>query len=519
MHRPRPFALIILDGWGHREEPSANAIAQAKKPHWDSLLANHPHTLISGCGACVGLPDGQMGNSEVGHLNMGAGRIVHQDLTRIDLAIKNGEFFINPILTSAVDQAVKSKQAIHILGLLSPGGVHSHEEHIQAMIKLAHTRGASKVYFHAFLDGRDTPPKSAKSSLSALEKYCSELKCGKIVSLIGRFYAMDRDKRWERIEKTYDLLTQGKALFHVKDAVSGLELAYQRGETDEFVKATSIHAEDASPIFINDNDTVIFMNFRADRAREITRALTDKNFNGFTRKIWPKIHFVTLTEYDSTFDVKIAYPPERLDNILGQYLSSLNLQQLRIAETEKYAHVTFFFNGGIEHPYPGEDRILIPSPHVLTYDLKPEMSAYEVTDALIKAIESQKYDVIICNFANPDMVGHTGNLPAAIQAIETIDTCLGKIIPALKKAGGEALITADHGNAEMMFDDKTGQPHTAHTHEWVPLVYVGSRPAKVNKKNGILSDIAPTMLYLMGLAQPQEMTGETIFKWNVHEIF
>ena len=511
MQRPRPFALIILDGWGHREDTHANAIAQAHKPHWNQLLATYPHMLISGSGRCVGLPDGQMGNSEVGHLNMGAGRVVHQDLTRIDLAISDGNFFKNPVLTAAVDYAIQQQKAVHILGLLSPGGVHSHEQQIQAMIKLAAERGATRIYIHAFLDGRDTPPQSAKSSLLALEKYCATLQAGQIASLIGRYFAMDRDKRWERIQKAYDLFTQGKAAFQATDAVTGLELAYRRGETDEFVQPTAIHAPNTQPITIENGDAVIFMNFRADRAREITHAFIDKDFQAFPRKIAPQVNFVTLTEYDATFNTPVAYPPERLDNMLGEYLSSLGLHQLRIAETEKYAHVTFFFNGGIEQPSPGEDRILIPSPKVATYDLKPEMSAPEVTAELVKAIHSQKYDVIICNFANPDMVGHTGNLPAAIQAIETIDICLGKIITALQSVGGEALITADHGNAELMFDEKTGQPHTAHTHELVPLIYMG-RSAEISKKNGVLSDIAPTLLYLLGIAQPKEMTGQTLFK-------
>ncbi len=517
MQRPRPLALIILDGWGYREDFHANAIAQAKKPYWDYLWASYAHTLISGCGRCVGLPDGQMGNSEVGHLNMGAGRIVHQDLTRIDLAIADGDFFANPALVSTVDQAIKNQKAIHILGLLSPGGVHSHELQIQAIVKLAVEQGAKDVYIHAFLDGRDTPPQSAKASLIALEKYCNELKCGKIASLIGRYFAMDRDNRWERIQTAYDLLMLGDAFCYATNAVEGLELAYQRGETDEFVKPTSIHSEQDVPVTVQDGDAVIFMNFRADRAREMTRALTDPNFNGFARKKWPQIDLVTLTEYDASLKVKMAYPPERLDNIFGEYLSSLGMRQLRIAETEKYAHVTFFFNGGVEAPYPGEDRLLIPSPKVATYDLKPEMSAYEVTDALVKAIANEKYDVIICNFANPDMVGHTGNLPAAIKAIETIDDCLSRIIPALQKVGGEALITADHGNAELMFDETTQQPHTAHTHEQVPLIYVG-RKAVVNKTDGILSDIAPTMLYLMGLSNPKEMTGKTIFKCGEHSL-
>jgi 2,3-bisphosphoglycerate-independent phosphoglycerate mutase len=507
--RPRPLALIILDGWGHREETEANAIAQACKPHWNELLATYPHTLISGSGRCVGLPEGQMGNSEVGHLNMGAGRIVHQDLTRIDLSIAQGDFFQNNVLTKAVDHAVKNQKAVHILGLLSPGGVHSHEQQIQAMIKLAAERHATQVYFHAFLDGRDTPPKSAGSSLTALTEYCKQLGTGQIASLIGRYYVMDRDKRWDRVQTAYDLLTEGKADYHASNAMAGLTLAYERGETDEFVKATTIYAEDKQPITVQDGDCVIFMNFRADRAREITQAFIDKDFHGFTRAVWPNVNFVTLTEYDATFAVPIAFPPERLDNLLGEYLSSLGLNQLRIAETEKYAHVTFFFNGGVETPYSNEDRILIPSPKVSTYDLKPEMSAFEVTDALVNAIKTEKYDVIICNFANPDMLGHTGNLAAAIQAIEVIDTCIGRIITALHDVGGEAIITADHGNAEMMFDHCTGQPHTAHTQELVPFIYVGRR-ARICKTDGILSDIAPTMLYLLGIAQPNEMTGKSI---------
>ncbi len=509
---PHPLALIILDGWGYREETAANAIAAANKPHWDYLWGHYPHTLISGSGRCVGLPDGQMGNSEVGHLNMGAGRVVHQDFTRIDLAIENGEFFTNPTFVTAIDQAKKTNKAIHIFGLLSPGGVHSHENQIHALLDLAAQKQAPPVYIHAFLDGRDTPPRSALASLKKLEQHCQATGCGQIASLIGRYYAMDRDKRWDRIEKAYDLLASGIAEYHAEDAIAGLQLAYERGENDEFVKATSIHAANATPTAIADGDTVIFMNFRADRAREITHAFIDQHFDGFTRKQWPQLNsFITLTEYDANFNVCVAFQPERLDNILGQYLSKLGLKQLRMAETEKYAHVTFFFNGGVEKAYPGEDRILIPSPQVATYDLQPEMSAYELTDKLVAEIHRKKYDVIICNFANPDMVGHTGNLAATVKAIETIDACLAKITHALLDAGGEALITADHGNAEKMFDDHTGQPHTAHTTERVPLIYVG-RPAQPIKTNGILSDIAPTMLRLMGIAQPPEMTGMPLFE-------
>lgn len=510
--RPRPMTLIILDGWGHRENLEANAIAAAQKPHWDDLWLHYPHTLISGSGHCVGLPDGQMGNSEVGHLNMGAGRIVHQDFTRIDLAIENGDFFHNEVFLQALHDAITAHKAVHIMGLLSPGGVHSHEKQIHALIKLASQLNITKLYLHPFLDGRDTPPRSALASLTALEDYCHQQQCGQVASLIGRYYAMDRDKRWERIHKAYDLLVEGKADFHASSAKQGLELAYARGENDEFVQATSIHPPYTPPVTIEDGDVVIFMNFRADRAREITEAFIEPHFQGFIRNKKPKLeHYVCLTEYDARFNAAVAFKPSTLTNILGEYLSHLGLKQLRIAETEKYAHVTFFFNGGIESPYPGEERILIPSPKIATYDLQPEMSALPLTERLINEIKSQQYDVIICNFANPDMVGHTGNFAATVKAIETIDYCLGKIISALKEVGGEALITADHGNAELMFNHNNNQPHTAHTSELVPFLYVG-RPAIIDKKNCKLSDIAPTMLYLMGLPLPKEMTGQPILK-------
>lgn len=511
-NRPRPLALIILDGWGYRENPTANSIAAAKKPNWDQLWKNYAHTLISGSGRCVGLPDGQMGNSEVGHLTMGAGRVIHQDLTRIDLAIEDGSFFQNPVLLEALNKAKETGKAVHVLGLLSPGGVHSHEKHIQAVVKLAANLQVSSLYLHPFLDGRDTPPSSAMASLQALDATCKNFQCGKIASLIGRYYAMDRDKRWERVEKAYDLLTIGKADFSAQSAEKGLELAYARGETDEFVQATSIHSPNESPITINDDDVVIFMNFRADRAREITQSLIDPDFHGFVRKKWPHLgDFVCLAEYDARFAAPIAFKTQPLTHLLAECISHAGLRQLRIAETEKYAHVTFFFNGGVEPPYLGEERILIPSPKVATYDLKPEMSAPELTDRLVDEIRSGQFDVIICNFANPDMVGHTGNFDAAVKAIETIDECLGKIVKALKEVGGEALITADHGNAECMFDSETNQPHTAHTSDPVPLIYVG-RDAKIVNQEGKLSDIAPTMLYLLGLSVPDEMTGKKLLE-------
>jgi 2,3-bisphosphoglycerate-independent phosphoglycerate mutase len=509
---PRPFVLIILDGWGYREEKDANAIAAAIKPQWDSLWENYPHVTISGSGKCVGLPDGQMGNSEVGHLNMGAGRVVHQDFTRIDHAIATGEFATNTVLTKTLSEVKQQNKALHIFGLLSPGGVHSHENQIMALVKLAAQHQLTKVYVHAFLDGRDTPPRSASASITELTRLCAKENCGTIASLIGRYYAMDRDKRWDRIQTAYDLLTTGISEYNADDALIGLQMAYERGENDEFVKPTSIHGPHQKPVRIMDGDTIIFMNFRADRARELTQAFIDDNFTGFKRGARPQLNkFVTLTEYDQTFNLPVVFAPERLTNILGDYLSRLGLHQLRIAETEKYAHVTFFFNGGEEKPNLNEDRILIPSPRVATYDLHPEMSAPELTDKLVQAIHSGIYDVIICNYANPDMVGHSGNFAATIKAIETIDACLTKVTRALSMAGGEALITSDHGNAELMFDKNTGQPHTAHTNEQVPVVYYG-RPAQPAKTNGILSDIAPTLLYLMGIPIPPEMTGVPLFK-------
>lgn len=512
IQRPRPLVLIILDGWGYRKEEKANAIAAARKPCWDEMCKNYPHALITGSGHSVGLPVGQMGNSEVGHLNMGAGRIVNQDLTRIDLAIDNGDFFQNEVLVNAFLAAKHANKAVHVMGLLSPGGVHSHEKHIQAVVELAANLNVPALYLHALLDGRDTPPKSAAASIKALESLCQHLGCGKIVSLVGRYYAMDRDKRWERVAQAYDLIALGKAPYQAATAEEGLQQAYLRNETDEFVSPTCIHDPKDPPIQVEDGDTIVFMNFRADRARELTRAFIEPDFKEFPRTKWPKLaNFVCLAVYDKRFNLPIAYPPQELTNILAECLSNLGLKQLRIAETEKYAHVTFFFNGGIEKPFPGEDRLLIPSPKVATYDLHPQMSAPELTDRLIEAIESDQYDVIISNFANPDMVGHTGNFDATVTAIETVDTCLGRIITALKAVGGEAIITADHGNAEQMFDYATNQPHTAHTSDPIPFIYVG-RSAKIVKEDGKLSDISPTMLYLLSISQPPEMTGKTLLE-------
>jgi len=484
--------LVILDGYGYRPTEKYNAIASAKKPNWNYLWDHYPHCFIDGSGHAVGLPDAQMGNSEVGHLNIGAGRVVYQEFTRIDKAIETGEFAENPVFNQEFERVNKTDSAVHIMGLLSPGGVHSHEDQILAMIKLAQAKNIKKIYFHAFLDGRDTPPKSALPSLLKLEKNTGI----KISSIMGRYFAMDRDKRMERTEAAFDLLTQNKAEFTANSAEQGLKSAYARGETDEFVKPTLI-----TPVKINPNDAVFFMNFRSDRARQLTKMFLDHNFS----------HFVSLTLYADTLKTKVAFPPQVLKNTLGEYLAHLGLKQLRIAETEKYAHVTFFFNGGIEKPYEGEERILIPSPKVATYDLQPEMSAPELTDALVKAILSKKYDFIVCNYANPDMVGHTGNFDATVKAIECIDECLGKIYGALKQTQSEMLITADHGNAECMFDETTHQPHTAHTSDPVPFLYIG-RKARIISDHGVLSDIAPTILYLLNLPEPKEMTGKNLIQ-------
>lgn len=500
----RPLALIIMDGWGYSEDPENNAIYTAKTPVWDQLWDNHPHTLIDASGAGVGLPGDQMGNSEVGHLNIGAGRVVYQEFTRVTKAIEDGDFFTNSVLTDAVDAASQKEKAVHILGLLSPGGVHSHEEHLQAMVELAVKRGVKKVYVHAFLDGRDTPPKSAQASIEAMEQTFSNIGGGQFASLIGRFYAMDRDQRWNRVAKAYELITEANAEFEATSAIQGLEMAYSRDETDEFVQATRILDAEGQAIKVEDGDSIVFMNFRSDRARELTECFVQPDFDSFekSRRIALSA-FVTLTEYKKDFTAPIAFPSEKLNNVLGAYVSSLGLKQLRIAETEKYAHVTFFFNGGQDLPFEGEDRILVPSPKIDTYDAQPSMSAPEVADRLADAIRSNQYDVIICNFANADMVGHTGNFQAAVQAIEALDDCLGKVWGALKEVGGEMLVTADHGNAERMLNKKTGQPHTAHTSNLVPFIYAGREAHCAD--SGRLSDIAPTMLSLMGLEIPSEM--------------
>jgi 2,3-bisphosphoglycerate-independent phosphoglycerate mutase len=505
----RPVILIVLDGWGYSEKTDYNAIHSAHKPVWDNLWNTYPHTLIRGSGTEVGLPEDQMGNSEVGHLNLGAGRIVYQEVTRVNRALKSNKFFTNKVLTEAVDTAIKSGKALHVLGLLSAGGVHSQETHILSMIEMAVQRGASKVYLHAFFDGRDTPPKSARESIKKAEETFLQLGNGRFASVIGRYYAMDRDQRWERTQSAYDLISQGKSDYIALSAQEALEAAYERGETDEFVKATAIVPQGMQPVQVEDGDIVVFMNYRSDRARQVTRSFIDDDFTGFQRDARPKLgQFVTLTEYSADFNIPVAFPPKALSNVFGEYIAELGLKQLRIAETEKYAHVTFFFNGGREQPFEGEDRILVPSPKVATYDQQPEMNAPELTNQLVNAINSAKYDVIICNYANPDMVGHTGNFNAAVKAIETIDTCLDRVVNATREAGGEIIITADHGNAEQMRGEGTGQAHTAHTFNPVPFIYVG-RPARI-ASGGALSDVTPTMLYLMGIAQPKEMDGTSL---------
>ncbi|UDG81537.1 2,3-bisphosphoglycerate-independent phosphoglycerate mutase [Candidatus Profftia lariciata] len=506
----KTMVLLILDGYGYREEKQDNAILNAKRPIMEHLWKEYPHTLISASGLDVGLPDGQMGNSEVGHVNLGAGRIVYQDLTRIDKDIEEGNFFLNKELIHAIDKAVSLNKAVHIMGLLSPGGVHSHEKHIIATIQLAVKRYAEKIYLHAFLDGRDTPPRSAKNTLKKFMDIFSKIKKGRIASLIGRYYAMDRDNRWDRIKLAYDLLTTAKGEYIADNAVTGLEDAYLRNENDEFVRPTIIKAVDEDDVIMQNGDVLIFMNFRADRARQITRAFVDKNFNGFQRKNIVKLsNFVMLTQYANDINAKCAYLPVLLKNTFGEWLMKHKKKQLRISETEKYAHVTFFYNGGIEQQFKGEDRILINSPKVATYDLKPEMNSAKLTTKLITAINSRKYDAIICNYPNGDMVGHTGIYNATVQAIEILDDCIGQVVKAVKNINGQLLITADHGNAELMKDPITGVAYTAHTNLPVPLIYIG-KPAKVIE-GGKLSDIAVTMLIMMNMEVPQEMTGKPLF--------
>ncbi|MBN2646655.1 MAG: 2,3-bisphosphoglycerate-independent phosphoglycerate mutase [Thiotrichales bacterium] len=511
----RPTGLIILDGWGHREETAFNAIAQANTPNFDKLMAENPNTLISTSGLDVGLPHGQMGNSEVGHLNLGAGRVVYQDLTRIQKDIDDGRFSQNNALLNAIDKSVERGRAVHIMGLLSDGGVHSHISHLKAAMTLAVQRGA-KALLHIFTDGRDTAPQSALQYIEEMEQHLEAIGGGRIVTVTGRFYALDRDNRWERIQEAYNVICCGEAQFSANSAKEAVEMAYARGETDEFIQPTVILSKKGKTARVKDGSSMIFMNYRSDRARQITSAFIMSDFGDFHRCKVPVLSaFVTLTEYNKNFEnfgASIAYRPNKLKNTFGEYVSNLGLTQLRIAETEKYAHVTFFLNGGIEAPYKGEERILVPSPKVRTYDLQPEMSIVELTEKLIEAIESDKYDTFICNIANPDMVGHTGNFPACIKAVEAVDLALGKILAAIEKAGGQCIVTADHGNMEMLQDPITGEPFTSHTTFPVPFAYFGPRKEIALRSGGRLPDVIPTLLDMMEIPQPEEMDGVSLIQ-------
>ncbi len=495
---------MILDGYGLGEKNAGNAIAAAKTPNLDKIFLSCPHSTLVSSGESVGLPDGQMGNSEVGHLNIGAGRIVYQDLTRITKSIREGDFKKNKILLGVMENVRANNSSLHLMGLLSDGGVHSHISHLYALLGLAKEQGLKNVFVHAFLDGRDVAPKSALAYIKNAEEKMKEL-CGEFATISGRYFSMDRDKRWDRVEKAYDAMTGGIGAT-AQNASLAVESAYSHGETDEFVTPTVILKNNNPAGIISDRDSVIFFNFRSDRAREITRTLIDENFRDFKRKQFPRTHFVCFTQYDETFNVPVAFPPEHLRNILSDVLSTHHLKQLRIAETEKYAHVTFFFNGGEETPFPGEDRLLIPSPKIPTYDLQPEMSAFLVTDEVGKAILSRKYDIIILNYANLDMVGHTGVFKATVKATEAIDQCIGRVFSAIKNTGGVLVITADHGNAEKMLDEDGGI-HTAHTSNPVPFIICKN---EITLRDGILADIAPTLLDMLGIEKPKEMTGRSL---------
>lgn len=500
----KPTMLMILDGFGLSNRTEGNAIAAANTPALDEIFSKYPKTRLDACGLAVGLPDGQMGNSEVGHLNIGAGRIVYQELTRITKSIEDGDFFENPALNQAMDHALARGSVLHLLGLLSDGGVHSHISHLFALLDMAKKKGLSKVLVHCFLDGRDVPPRCAGNYIAALQSHMDFIGLGQIATISGRYYAMDRDKRWDRVEKAYDAMTLDQG-YEAATGCAAVDHAYDRDENDEFVLPTVTGAG-----MVNNGDAMIMYNFRPDRAREITRAFVDRDFEGFNRKkTIDDLCYVCMTQYDASMpNVEIAFPPQKLTNTFGDYIASLGLSQLRIAETEKYAHVTFFFNGGVEAPCSGEDRILVPSPQVATYDLQPEMSAEEVTERVLEQIEADRYDCIVLNFANADMVGHTGIMEAAVKAIETLDACVPRIIDAVLAKGGQILLTADHGNADCMTDEN-GHVVTAHSLNQVPLVHIANQPSKL-AEGGKLADIAPTLLHLMGLAVPQEMTGRSL---------
>ena len=507
----KPTVLMILDGYGLNKTCEHNAVCQARTPVMDQLMSQCPFVPGNASGMAVGLPDGQMGNSEVGHLNMGAGRIVYQELTRITKSIEDGDFFAGPEFVQAVENCKKNDSALHLFGLVSDGGVHSHNTHIYGLLELAKRNGLKKVFVHCFLDGRDTPPASGKDFVADLEAKMQELGVGRVASVMGRYYAMDRDKNWDRVEKAYNVLTKGNGE-RASGATDGIQASYDREAYDEFVVPFSVEEDGKAIGVIRDKDSVIFYNFRPDRAREITRAFCDDDFKGFARGKRLSLVYVCFTDYDETIGNKlVAFKKEEIANTFGEYLAAHGKTQARIAETEKYAHVTFFFNGGVEEPNPGEDRILVPSPkEVPTYDLKPEMSAPQVCDKLVGAIESGKYDVIIINFANPDMVGHTGVEDAAVKAIETVDACVGRAVDAVKKMDGVLFICADHGNAELMVDETTGEPWTAHTTNQVPFILVNADPSFKLRENGCLADIIPTLIELMGMEKPKEMTGTSL---------
>ncbi|WP_315117429.1 2,3-bisphosphoglycerate-independent phosphoglycerate mutase [uncultured Clostridium sp.] len=506
----KPVMLMILDGFGITDKVDGNAILAANKPNYENVWSKYPHTHLKASGLSVGLPEGQMGNSEVGHLNIGAGRVIYQELTRITKDIDEGRFYDNIVINEAMDKALENNSSLHLMGLLSDGGVHSHIYHLKALLKLAKKKGLSKVYVHGFLDGRDVPPSSAKDYILEIENFMKEIGLGEVATISGRYYAMDRDKRWERTNLAYNALVLGQGE-ESKSAIEAVDKSYKDNKTDEFVLPTVIMKDGRPTATIKNEDSIIFFNFRPDRARQLTRALNDKVFDGFKRETL-NLNFATMTQYDETIEnVRIAYEPQSYENTLGEYISKLGLKQLRIAETEKYAHVTFFFNGGVEKPNDGEDRALIPSPKVATYDLKPEMSAYEVTEEVLKRIDSNQYSLIILNFANPDMVGHTGVFEAAKVAIETVDTCMGKIVNKILEKDGTIFLTADHGNSEQMIDYSTGQPMTAHTTNEVPFMYI-SNHSKELRDGGILADIAPTILNEMGVEVPKEMTGKNLIK-------
>jgi 2,3-bisphosphoglycerate-independent phosphoglycerate mutase len=505
---PGPVVLFVLDGFGVRAEKRDNAIALARTPSFDRFRARYPYTTLAASELRVGLPEGQMGNSEVGHLNLGAGRVVYMDSTRITLAVRQGGLARNPVIVEAMDR-VRERGAFHLMGLVSDGGVHSYQEHLEGVLRLARDRGLPRVFVHAFLDGRDTPPASGAGYLEKLQAFLRELGVGKIAVVSGRYYAMDRDKRWDRVEKAWRALVLGEGA-PAEDPVQAVRRSYDQNVTDEFVVPVVIHEGGRPVATLQEGDSALFFNFRADRARQLTAALTQPAGDGFPRPVFPKLHFVCMTEYDKSFGLPVAFPPEPLRNIVADVLAGAGVRNLRIAETEKYAHVTYFFNGGVEKPWPGEDRILVPSAKVATYDLKPEMSAYGITDRLLEQLASGTHRVVVGNFANPDMVGHTGVLEAAIKAVEVVDECLGRIVEAVLGRGGVVLVTADHGNCELMRDPVTGQPHTAHTTNPVPfhLIHEGARGPL--REGGALEDVGPTMLGLLGLPQPAEMTGRDL---------